>query len=289
MVWLAASGLGFCMDQHDSEKRDLAAQAKLFRELGYDGAGHLAQEFGYAGIGTRNVTVEQRAASLAAEGLRMHHVYARVVLENENPIDLKRVAEVMPTLAAHRSQLVVLLLGNRKADLDERAVTVLAQIADLAKPHGVPVAIYPHHNDYTENLTEALRIVRKLDRPDEVGVMFNLIHWQNCDPNRDLRAVLTEAAPYLKAVSINGTNKDKPAVLPLSQGDFDNAELLAILREIGFQHPVQTTGSPGCAGAVSCSLHHRLRSRTLQTLRKGLASRLRPPHRRGRPDHPASQ
>lgn len=228
----------FCMDHHDAAKRDLTAQAKLFRELGYDGAGHLAQEFGYAGIGTQNVTVEQRAASLAAEGLRMNHVYARISLEKDNPIDMKRLGEVMPILAEHRSQLIVLLLGNRGAALDDKAVAILGQIADIAKPHGVPIAIYPHASDYTETIGEGLRIVRKLNRREEVGVMFNLSHWQMRDPNRDLRAVLTDAAPFLKTVSINGTNKDKPAVLPLSQGDFDNSDLLGILRDIGFQGPI---------------------------------------------------
>ncbi len=228
----------FCMDHHDSAKRDLAGQAKLFRELGYDGAGHLAQEFGYAGTGTPNVTVEQRAASLAAEGLRMNHVYARIFLERETPIDLARLAEVMPVLAEHRSQLIVLLLGNRASDLDQQAVEILSRIADIAKPHEVPVAIYPHATDYTETVGEALRILRKTNRPGEVGVMFNLSHWQMRDPNRDLRAVITEAAPFLKTVSINGTNSNKPAVLPLSDGDFDQRELLNILRDIGFQGPV---------------------------------------------------
>lgn len=228
----------FCMDHHDSEKRDLAAQARLFREIGYDGAGHLAQEFGYAGTGTRNVTIEQRAASLAAEGLRLNQVFARLHLQQEDSIDLKRLAEVMPTLATHRSQLIVLLLGKRGADLDDKAVATLGQLADIAKPHGVTIAIYPHHTDYTETIGEALRIVRKLNRPDEVGVMFTFTHWQNHDPNRDIRAVLSEAAPFLKAVAINGSNRERPAVLPLSQGDYDNAALLDILRDIGFHGPV---------------------------------------------------
>lgn len=228
----------FCMDHHDTAKRDLAAQAKLFRELGYDGAGHLAQEFGYAGTGTANVTVGQRAESLATEGLRLNQVFARVFLEKESAIDLKRLAEVMPTLAEHRSQLIVLLIGNRAADLDGKAIALLGQIADIAKPHGVTIAIYPHHQDYTQTLAEALRLVKKLNRPQEVGVMFTFTHWQSHDPNRDLRAVLTDAAPFLKSVSINGSNKDKPAVLPLSEGDYDNAELLEVLREIQFKGPI---------------------------------------------------
>ncbi len=132
----------------------------------------------------------------------------------------------------------MLLIGNRAADLDGKAVALLGQIADIAKPHGVTIAIYPHYQDYTQTLAEALRLVKKLNRPEEVGVMFTFTHWQNYDPNRDLRAVLADAAPFLKSVSINGSNKTKPAVLPLSEGDYDNAELLDILRGIHFKGSV---------------------------------------------------
>lgn len=228
-----------CMDTHDAAKRSLEEQARLFRELGFAGCGHLCHDLGYGPIShPPDATLEDRAKTLAAEGLRLVHAYGRVYLQREQPIDLERIAEMMPTLAQHQSQLVLLLLGDRKAGLDDRAVEILGEIADITRPHGVPVVLYPHATDYTETVAEALRIVRKLSRPGEVGVMFNLSHWQPYDPNRDFRGVLTSAGPYLKAVSINGTNREHPAVLPLSEGDFDVNEVLDVLRELDYRGPV---------------------------------------------------
>ena len=228
-----------CMDTHDDAKRSLTEQARLFRELGYHGCGHLCQDLGYGNLShPPNTTIEERAETLEAEGLRLVQAYARVFLERDQPIDLDRLRTMMPLLGKHRTQLVLLLLGDRAADLDEKAVTLLGRIADLAKPHGVSIALYPHATDYTETLGEALRIVKKLNRPDEVGVMFTFQHWKSRDPNRDLGALLSKAKPWLKSVSINGTNRENHATLPLGEGTFDLKEVLDLLREIEFEGPV---------------------------------------------------
>lgn len=229
-----------CMDTHDAAKRSLAEQAALLRELGYDGVGHICQDLGYGNIThPANTTLEQRARTLEDQNLRLVQAYGRIYLERKTPIDLVRIKEMMPILAKHKSQLGLLLLGNRKADLDEKAVALLGEIADIAKPHGVQIVLYPHTTDYIQTVGEALRVVKKLNRPDEVGVMFTFNHWQHCDPNQNLRMVLTEAAPWLKAVCINGANKAGAAsVLPLDQGDFDVTQVLELLREIDFRGPV---------------------------------------------------
>lgn len=228
-----------CMDTHDAAKRSLEEQARLFRELGYDGCGHLCHDLGYGPIShPPGATVEDRAKTLAAEGLRLTQAYGRVYLEREVPIDMERLAQMMPTLAAHDTQLVLLIIGNRAADLDARAVEILGKIANLAKPHGVRIALYPHATDYTETAAEAVRILAKLNRPQETGLMFTFQHWKMRDPDRDLRAVLTAAAPWLMSVSLNGTNQANDATLPLGQGDYDLAQVLTLLRETGFQGPV---------------------------------------------------
>jgi len=230
----------FCMSHHDSAKRSLAQQAALLRELGYDGCGHLSKTLGYGSLGyPPNTTVEQRALSLAGQGLRLHQAYARVHLTRETPIDFERVKQIMPTLKAHRSQFVVLLLGDRRADLDDKAVDVLGRIADIAKPHGVQVVIYPHTGDYTETVGEGVRILRKLNRPAETGIMFNLHHWINRDPNRDVASVLKDSGPWLKAVSINGSpSAERARVLPLGKGDFDVSQVLRALRALNYKGPV---------------------------------------------------
>jgi len=230
----------FCMSHHDSAKRSLARQAALFRELGYDGCGHLCKTLGYGNLGyPPNATVEQRAQSLAGQGLRLYQAYARVHLTRDPPVDFDRVKQIMPTLKAHGSQLVVLLLADRSGDLDNKAVAVLGRIADIAKPYGIQTVIYPHTGDYVETAGEGVRILRKLDRPAETGIMFNLHHWINRDPDRDVAAVLKQSAPWLKAVSINGSpSAEKARVLPLGQGGFDVGSVLGTLRELDYEGPV---------------------------------------------------
>ncbi len=223
----------------DTVKRSLDEQAILFRELGYDGAGELAQELGFPGFGhPKGVTVAQRVASLEKQGLRLFLASGQIRLEAAQPIDLAKVKEIMPALAKHKTTLGVVLSGNRKADLDAKAVAVLNQLADIAEPHGVAIAIYPHAGDYSQTVEEATRVAAKVNRPQQVGVIFNLYHWMLVDRDRDLKTVLTEARPWLKVVNIHGSSKSKAQTLPLDQGDFDLSQVITILDEIDYRGPV---------------------------------------------------
>jgi sugar phosphate isomerase/epimerase/HEAT repeat protein len=223
----------------DTSKRSLDEQAALFRELGYAGSGELAQELGFPGFGhPKGVTVAQRVASLEKEGLRLILATGVIRLDAAQPIDMAKVKEIMPALAKHKTVLGVVLSGNRKADHDAKAVDVLTQMADIAKPHGVEIAIYPHAGDYTQTVEEAARVTAKVNRPQQVGVIFNLFHWMSVDRARDLKTALTQAAPWLKVVNINGSAKNKATVLPLDQGDFDLSPIITILDEIDYGGPV---------------------------------------------------
>jgi hypothetical protein len=76
-------------------------------------------------------------------------------------------------------------------------------------------------------------------------VMFNLCHWMKADPNRNLRAVLTEAKPWLTAVSLSGSDTPDQVragqgqwIQPLDKGSYDIEECLHLLQEIGYASPV---------------------------------------------------
>ena len=56
-----------CMDTHDEKKRNLAGQAQMLKELGYNGAGHLWFD-----------NLAERLATLDRAGLRLFQVYMRV-------------------------------------------------------------------------------------------------------------------------------------------------------------------------------------------------------------------
>ncbi len=97
-------------------------------------------------------------------------------------------------------------------------------------------------SDWTESLLYALQVVRKTDHP-QVGVNFNLCHWLKVDGDKDYRPVLRQNADKLFVVTINGAQVGSSTwtdglIQPLDRGDFDNRQLLATLREIGYRGPI---------------------------------------------------
>jgi len=65
------------------------------------------------------------------------------------------------------------------------------------------------------------------------------------DTNRNFRAVLEEAQPWLMAVSLSGSDTPDQVragtgqwIQPLDQGSYDIKELLQLLQEIGYASPI---------------------------------------------------
>jgi len=225
-----------CMDTHDARQRTLAQQATLLKTLGYAGCAHLWLD-----------QVETRVTTLTQAGLRLFQVYLQIDLSKPEPFDEKQVAQILPGLKPHHTQLALLMTGGKPSDtaLDDRAKQVVKRLADLARPHGVTIVLYPHTNDWLETCGDAVRIAEKVNCPGDVGVMFNLCHWMKADANRDLRAVLEEARPWLMAVSLSGSDRPDQVragtgqwIQPLDQGSYDIKDFLRLLQEIGYAGPV---------------------------------------------------
>jgi sugar phosphate isomerase/epimerase len=235
------------MDTHDARKRTLAEQASLLRELGYDGAGHLWLD-----------SVRDRLATLDAAGLKLFQIYMRL---NVGP-DAKqaydpRLSETLPLLRGRGVSLAILAEGGRPSDeaLDARAVDLLREMADMARPHGVRVALYPHVKNWLERVEDGIRVAWKVDRPN-LGTMFNLCHWLKVGDESQGRTLLKAAMPNLFAVTINGADTGTEIksgkgnwVQPLDSGSFDVYGFLRMLKELGYSGPIglQCYGIPGDA------------------------------------------
>jgi len=121
-------------------------------------------------------------------------------------------------------------------------VKVLRELGDVAAEVGLRISIYHHVSDWTESLLYALQVVKTVDHP-QVGVNFNLCHWLKVDGDKDYRPVLREHAAKIFVVTINGAQLGSNAwtdglIQPLDRGNFDNRQLLATLREIGYRGPI---------------------------------------------------
>lgn len=253
----------FCIDTHDSEKRSLEEQAAMLAELGYTGVGHLWLD-----------NVKERLDTLDARGLKLYQITIMVSIDPEKEPYDPRLQEVLPLLDGRGVQLLPLVSGMPPSDPagDPRAVEIIREMADLAAPHGVEILLYPHTNDWLERVEDAVRVAEKVDRSN-VGAMFNLCHWLRVDGKSDLRALLKEALPRLRAVSIHGADTAAEVqagtgnwIQPLGQGSYDVEALLALLREIGYTGPVglQCYGIPGDARAhlaLSIAAWHEMMER----------------------------
>lgn len=222
----------FCHDTHDSQKRSLAQQAEMVKELGFDGLGHLWLD-----------GLAERLKTLDAKGLKLFQVFIRASIDPAQPKYDPRLPEAVKLLKGRDVVLGLLIVGGKPSDPagDERAVAIVREIADLAAPSGLRVAMYPHANDWMEKIGDGVRVARKADRKN-VGVMFNLCHWLKADDTTRLEETLKEAMPYLFVVAINGADPPPGAwdklIQPLGSGSFDVAGLLATLHKLGYKGPI---------------------------------------------------
>jgi sugar phosphate isomerase/epimerase len=148
--------------------------------------------------------------------------------------------------------------GVSSPEGDADAVRILQTLADAAAPHGLRIAIYPHTGFWVARVEDAVRVARKVQRPN-VGVTFNLCHWLMVD-GEDLRQRIEAAAPHLFMVTINGADRGdtwKALIQTLDQGSFEVGQVLDILEDMGYQGPIGLQGY-GIGGDVRENLNRSM-------------------------------
>ena len=110
------------------------------------------------------------------------------------------------------------------------------------------IGIYHHVGVWAERFGDAVRIARKVERPN-VGAVFNLCHYLKTDGPVGLEADLAEAFPQVMLVSINGADDgDTPSmgwdrlIQPLDKGSFDVRRVLRVLKVNGYAGPIGLQG-----------------------------------------------
>ncbi|UCF14407.1 MAG: TIM barrel protein [Phycisphaerales bacterium] len=226
---------GFCVELPAVPNPSISGQAKLLKELGFDGVGYALW------LGE---TMDINLRVLDEVGLQLYLVYMTVNLNAEKPAFDPRVPEALAKLKGRPVTVSVLFRGFPPGDPRgmEPAVKILHELGDLAAKSDLKISIYHHTNDWTESLLFALKLVKQVDHPN-VGANFNLCHWLKVDGDKDHRILLRESANRIFAVTINGAQVGSEAwtgglIQPLDKGDFDNRALLGLLREIAYGGPI---------------------------------------------------
>lgn len=246
----------FCMEVSDAKRRSLAQEAQMLRELGFDGVGYLLWlEDPNTPVRRLGENLEANLRTLDEAGLPLLGLGASVNVDPNARSYNPRLVEAIRKLKGRPVTIGVLLKGLPPGDVrgERPAVKILRQLGDLAAESNVRISVYHHVGDYwAESFIHTLQVVEKVDHPC-VGVNFNLCHWLAVDGDKDYRPHLRDGAEKIFVVTICGTKvggKTVPELVqPLDQGDFDNRELLATLREIGYRGPIglQCFGIPGDA------------------------------------------
>ena len=132
-------------------------------------------------------------------------------------------------------------------DGDEVAVPALQRLADFAASNGVRIAIYPHTGNWAERVQDAVRLAKRVNRPN-FGATFNLCHCLMVGDEAKIPELLAEAAPHLFLVTINGADAGAAAtswnrlIQPLDAGSYDVGIVLRKLQELHYTGPIGLQG-----------------------------------------------
>jgi sugar phosphate isomerase/epimerase len=206
----------------------------------------LLKEAGFAGVEINQIdSFEGMMAALNKHQFRGFYFYIRVNVD-EGKLDPRLPGYVtrLKGSGVILSPFFISASGRHKPSshtADTTVVRLTRELADLARPIGLQVAIYPHIGFYVERTTHAVELARQVNRRN-AGMSFNLCHWLATTPKTERghwKEHLRELKPYLKMLTICGANNvDNTTknpwsdfILPLGTGSFDTFELVRFYRK----------------------------------------------------------
>src|SRR5680860_124032 len=153
------------MNKKGVDSMPLQEQAVLVKKLGFDGMEYKKADGLPEAINIFN-----------ENGLKVYTDYMQIDIDKDEPYS-PQWKEVIPKLKGSDIILWVHIHSEKHEPSDESAdelvVPVLRELADLAKPYGVRIAVYPHVGFLAQKVEDSYRLANKADR-DNVGSVFNL-------------------------------------------------------------------------------------------------------------------
>jgi len=200
------------------ENRPVAEQIDLLAGNGYR---HLSFWWEPQGtIDLENFLADERVATRALPVLAV--LFA---IDASRAHDISRTRAAVAALAGRNIALWLLLRGQVD---DSILVSVVREVADIARDSGVRVVLYPHQGDVMADAEDALRIQRAAERTN-VGISLHLCHEFKAGNRDRLREVIDHVVGAVEIATINGTDTDidtqrsdwEQTIKPLDAGDFD--------------------------------------------------------------------
>jgi len=238
---------GYCVEfgVPGVKTRGPVEMARLLKEVGFDGGGYPIL------TGPR---LEETLKASDDAGLKVYLLQTSVNLAPKAATRYDpQVPDAIRKLKGRPVVVVVTFGGLKPGDPAgmEPAVKAMREFGAVAAEAGVRISCYNHVNSWNESVALNIELARKTNHPN-VGYNFNVCHWLKVEGNKDYRPLLRANADKLFCVTICGAQIGAKTwtnglIQPLDRGDFDNRQVLATLREIGYQGPVgiMCYGIPG--------------------------------------------
>jgi sugar phosphate isomerase/epimerase len=213
------------------------AQARLIKELGYDGlSGHHQEDY----------FIQRRAMDKV--DLAMPEIYLPATIHADGTVTFKKGIRDIIKDSKDRDLIVALAIFSdpfkeNTEEGDIYLVEAIRELADFALPYGAKIAVYPHLDFYCERLDHSLKICKEADRPN-VGAIFNTCHLFKVEGTEGWEQKLRDAVPHLFMISINGLDNGDTQnmnwdrlIQPLDEGTFDTYRIVKIAKDQGYTGP----------------------------------------------------
>lgn len=215
---------------------------------GYKNQAAMLEKLGYNGIEHKETSgIFDALKAFKKQGLTIYTDYLKIDIDSDEPY-LPEWKKVIPKLKNTGIILWVHIHSEKYKPSDEAAdeqvVSILQELADLAKPYGVRLAIYHHAAFLAEKAEDSYRLAVKTNR-ENVGSVFNLCHFLKTDSEENIVKAIETTLPKLFAVSVSGANSGDTQkmnwdqlIQPLGEGTFDVYRVVEMLADRGFQGPI---------------------------------------------------
>lgn len=207
-------------------------QAATLKALGYDGI-----SYNY----TNNADLATWIRVYRDAGLKIFGLYFPVS-PAKTPAWAPALSEAIALLKGSETALWVTVPAskeNPREAYEEDTVRALRAFADLAQASGLRVVLYPHAGNHIATALDSQRIAKKAAHP-AVKPSYNLCHEYLTGNGEKALDTLRTVAADIALFSLNGVDPadKKRYILPLGQGAFGTAALLAELKRLGYKGPV---------------------------------------------------
>lgn len=125
----------------------------------------------------------------------------------------------------------------------EQILETLSEMSKKAKQKDVDIVIYPHNGTSIESVEETLHFIKDINVPN-LYLSLHLCHEISAGNGNRLKEIAKEAKPYLKYVSISGSNMEAGGpitpkyrtnvIQPLYEGDFPVERFVEALQSINY-------------------------------------------------------